>query len=270
MKRIMVFLIGLAICGVLAPEMILAQKWELSFGVSSKGYPMFTSGKFSRDLRYAKPGETFYTSIRVQDPDGISEVKFSLLGYRGFISCSPTEIKGELKWIKETNLKLVEGDEFSGEWQGSLIIPEKLASAPISDPNWHLIPDDVANVIECEFYAKNKLGKERSLRVWLSYSRYTAVEDKYNKGPSVFTLSQNYPNPFNPRTEISFGLPKDSYVTLTVFNALGQKVATLVNEKRQAGNYRVTWDGTGFPTGIYFYRLESQGFSETKKMLLMK
>jgi len=87
---------------------------------------------------------------------------------------------------------------------------------------------------------------------------------------SLFTLSQNYPNPFNPATEIAFSLPENSHITLTVFNALGQKVATLVDEKKGAGSYQVRWDGAGFPSGVYFYRLETQGFTKTIKMLLMK
>ena len=97
-----------------------------------------------------------------------------------------------------------------------------------------------------------------------------AVEERDNTKPSAFTLSQNYPNPFNPTTQISFDLPKNSQVTLTVFNALGQKIATLADEKRGAGSYRVTWDGTNFPSGVYFYRLETEGFAKTMKMLLMK
>ena len=88
--------------------------------------------------------------------------------------------------------------------------------------------------------------------------------------PRTFVLFQNYPNPFNPATEINFLLPNTSYVTLEVFNSLGQKIATLVDEKREAGRYQARWDGTGFPSGVYFYRLETQGFTKTIKMLLMK
>ena len=107
---------------------------------------------------------------------------------------------------------------------------------------------------------------------WLAKirGRQTQVSVEEKNQPSAFTLSQNYPNPFNPTTEIAFSLLENSYVTLSVFNTLGQKVATLVDEKRQTGNHRVIWDGTGFPTGIYFYRLETQDFAKTMKMLLMK
>jgi len=94
--------------------------------------------------------------------------------------------------------------------------------------------------------------------------------DSDSETPQTFVLSQNYPNPFNPATEISFSLPEDSYVTLTVFNAVGQKVETLAEGTREAGSYQVRWDGDGFPSGVYFYRLETQGFTKTIKMLLMK
>ena len=88
--------------------------------------------------------------------------------------------------------------------------------------------------------------------------------------PEVFALFQNHPNPFNPRTEISFHLPENSYITLTVFNALGQKAVTLVDERKEAGSYQAAWDAAGFPSGVYFYRLATEGCVETRKMLLMK
>ncbi len=93
--------------------------------------------------------------------------------------------------------------------------------------------------------------------------------------PSDFILSQNYPNPFNPSTTIEFNLPKKSNVTIKIYNLLGQEVQTLVNQQYSAGNYRVEWDGkssNGVQTssGIYLYRLETDSFSETKKMLLLK
>ncbi|MGB2990078.1 MAG: FG-GAP-like repeat-containing protein [Candidatus Zixiibacteriota bacterium] len=93
--------------------------------------------------------------------------------------------------------------------------------------------------------------------------------------PQRFSLSQNYPNPFNPRTSIRFALPQDAHVSLTVYNVLGQKVVTLVDEEQPAGYETVWWDGkdaTGdeVSSGIYFYRLEADEFLEVKKMLLVK
>jgi len=83
-------------------------------------------------------------------------------------------------------------------------------------------------------------------------------------------LFDNYPNPFNPSTMINYQLPITSYVKLAIFNLSGQKVATLVNEMQQAGNYQINWDASGFASGVYFYRLFTGNNIETKKMVLMK
>jgi len=93
--------------------------------------------------------------------------------------------------------------------------------------------------------------------------------------PSTFSLEQNYPNPFNPTTSIDFGLPVASHVRLVVYNMLGQQVTSVIDDDMPAGQHTVTWDGnndTGgqVATGIYFYRLEADGFKETKKMMLLK
>jgi hypothetical protein len=88
--------------------------------------------------------------------------------------------------------------------------------------------------------------------------------------PKSYNLSQNYPNPFNPVTKISFDIPKNGLVTLKIYDVLGKEVKSLVNEVKSAGKYIVDFDGTSFSSGTYFYRLESNGFVSTKKMLLIK
>ncbi len=88
--------------------------------------------------------------------------------------------------------------------------------------------------------------------------------------PTVYALSQNYPNPFNPTTDISFDLPVSSRVELTIYNILGQEVETLINGEMEAGHHTVTWDASPYSSGIYFYRISANNFSETKKMLLLK
>jgi hypothetical protein len=88
--------------------------------------------------------------------------------------------------------------------------------------------------------------------------------------PDSYMLNQNYPNPFNPSTTIRYGLPQRSTVSLTVFNALGQRVRQLVNEEQEAGYHEVKFDGTGLASGVYFYRLRAGGFVETKKFLFLQ
>jgi hypothetical protein len=88
--------------------------------------------------------------------------------------------------------------------------------------------------------------------------------------PKTFSLSQNYPNPFNPVTEIRYGLPKNCHVRLEIWNVLGQKVATLVNEQQPSGYKVISWDAGSFASGIYFYRLQAKNFTRTKKMHLLR
>ncbi len=99
----------------------------------------------------------------------------------------------------------------------------------------------------------------------------TNVNEKYTANmPNKFQLHQNYPNPFNPTTTISFDLPEQSHVTLTVYNILGQKVATLINEVKQAGSYKETFDASSLSSGVYIYKLSAGKFTNSKKMILVK
>ncbi|MDI6766959.1 MAG: T9SS type A sorting domain-containing protein, partial [Bacteroidota bacterium] len=97
----------------------------------------------------------------------------------------------------------------------------------------------------------------------------TSVID-HEQLPERIILWQNYPNPFNPSTTIRFELPTESFVTLKVYNLLGKEVATLVNEAKKMGRYEFQWDATGYPSGLYFYRLTTNNFIQTKKLLLIK
>ncbi len=87
---------------------------------------------------------------------------------------------------------------------------------------------------------------------------------------SDFKLYQNYPNPFNPSTVISYQLPEAVRVSLKIYDLLGREIASLVNEEKQAGNYEVTFDASRFSSGLYFYRLKTEKFVETKKMMVIK
>lgn len=99
----------------------------------------------------------------------------------------------------------------------------------------------------------------------------TGIEPSVNSQiPKEFNLEQNYPNPFNPVTKINFDVPKSGLVTLKVYDILGKEIAVLVNENKNPGSYSVDFDGYSFSTGMYFYRLESNGFISTKKMMLIK
>jgi len=96
------------------------------------------------------------------------------------------------------------------------------------------------------------------------------VEQLSPTAPKTFLLEQNYPNPFNPSTTIRYQLPVASEVKLEVYDVLGKKIATLVNERQSAGSYQVVWNASGLSSGTYFYRLQAGTFTQTKKMILVK
>jgi hypothetical protein len=88
--------------------------------------------------------------------------------------------------------------------------------------------------------------------------------------PNKYSLEQNYPNPFNPSTNIKFDIPKNAFVKLSVFDVLGREVDILVNKTMNAGSYSVDWDASSYHSGVFFYRLETEGYVETKRMILLK
>jgi len=88
--------------------------------------------------------------------------------------------------------------------------------------------------------------------------------------PSVFSLSQNYPNPFNPTTKINFAVPKQSFVSIKVFDVTGREVANLVNDMKAPGYHTVDFNASSFASGVYFYRIEAADFKDTKRMMLIK
>ena len=108
------------------------------------------------------------------------------------------------------------------------------------------------------------------VRVFGTGTTASVNEPKYEGMPETFSLSQNYPNPFNPSTEIRFGLPVMSKVSLDIYNVMGQRIVVLANETFEAGYHSVTWDASNMPSGIYFYRLEAGTYTDLKKMVLIK
>jgi hypothetical protein len=103
-------------------------------------------------------------------------------------------------------------------------------------------------------------------------NQVTGIQNDYVSyiSPDSYHLAQNYPNPFNPSTKISWQSPVGSWQTLKVYDILGNEVATLVDEFREAGRYEVTFDRSNLASGIYYYRLQAGSFIETKKMVLIK
>ena len=101
------------------------------------------------------------------------------------------------------------------------------------------------------------------------------TEEILNNIPSAYSLSQNYPNPFNPITKMNYTLPKRSKIIISIYNVLGQEVTTLLNKEQNYGYHTVTWNGADhsgrqMASGVYFARMNTNSFTQTKKMLLLK
>ena len=154
---------------------------------------------------------------------------------------------GELQPDSTIQLRVCEG-----EWNLGI---------PFYDPNYVVTPGDTTLVVT---------ENDSSFYIEFIYKSLTGI-NREEKIPGTFYLGQNYPNPFNPKTTINYQLPSGSQVDLSIYNLLGQKVATLVSEKIVAGSYKVEWNASAFASGVYFYKLETNtGFVQTKKLILLK
>jgi len=130
---------------------------------------------------------------------------------------------------------------------------------------------DVAEVLVYDVALSDPLRQSIELYLENKYGLVTGIREHQNGSlPEQFVLEQNYPNPFNPSTTIRYGLLYSSVVQLTVFNALGQRVATLVDGEQEAGNHEVRFDATNLASGVYFYRLTAGDFVQSRKLVLLK
>ncbi|MBE2256610.1 MAG: T9SS type A sorting domain-containing protein [Ignavibacteria bacterium] len=153
---------------------------------------------------------------------------------------------GNLKWIK----KFTNNDNIWGK-------PKKI------------LTDEVGNIFIAGNIDSNG-SSETSNIVLIKYSQSVGIQNLSNEIPNKFLLMQNYPNPFNPSTTIKFDIQKQGFVTLKVYDMLGKEVSTLVNESLSPGTYKADFTAEGLTSGVYFYRLITDDFSDVKRMLLIK
>ncbi|MGE5401163.1 MAG: N,N-dimethylformamidase beta subunit family domain-containing protein [Ignavibacteriales bacterium] len=114
-------------------------------------------------------------------------------------------------------------------------------------------------------------SKDTSSLVWnMNVNGPTSIVQTGRSAPDHYFLEQNYPNPFNPETRVKYGLANDGRVTIELFNIVGQKLSTLVDEYKKAGNYELSFNGRNLPSGVYLYRISTEGFMQVRKMVLMK
>jgi len=117
----------------------------------------------------------------------------------------------------------------------------------------------------------NSAGNQGTLISWcILFRYYNPISAGENNLPVNCGLYQNYPNPFNPVTKIGFSLPKNEFVILKIYDALGREVQTMINANLTAGDYEIIWNAKNCTSGVYYYRIETGSFTDTKRMLLIK
>ena len=150
---------------------------------------------------------------------------------------------------------------------------EKNIIDSLSYPN-HILTADIDGDSDFDVVVAVEGGAEV---VWYENLIPVSVEDVPSSIPTGFELYQSYPNPFNPTTKIKYQIPEKSFVTIKVYDVLGNEIATLVNEEKPVGTYEITWYADKLPSGVYFYRLQAVptgrqvgSFVKTKKMVLLR
>jgi hypothetical protein len=164
---------------------------------------------------------------------------------------------------------------YAGSNYTALLCMSTVTQTPIFTPTpsqWKprafLLP---AGTNKINFFAKSAYGNDMFIDNICKVSAITGITPLGSGTiPTKYSLAQNYPNPFNPVTRINFSIPKQGLVSLKIYDVLGREVKQLVNEVKNPGIYSVDFNGTEFSSGVYFYKIESNGFTDVKKMLMIK
>ena len=204
-----------------------------------------------------------YTLLSVDTTVAGFNVRFEYLGERFPDEMIPTDPYG-----------LIDCKKFLISWKVSLFFISWIPVITTNDTIW-LAPGNEFWITQ-DFVPTNHIDIQLfGVDTWIFGSKTSdvvvPVEDELESViPTEFSLEQNYPNPFNPSTTIKYKINNTQFVSLKIFDVIGNEVTTLVNEEKSAGVYNVEWNATGFTSGVYFYQLKTEGLIEIKKMILMK
>ena len=177
------------------------------------------------------------------------------------------------------------GSIFKITWESKYVANVKIEYSINNGASWSIINSsysstgtfdwNVANIpsTQCKIKisdASNGSWYDESDNVFTISANATGIRDLLNPHPTQFSLYQNFPNPFNPVSRIYYSVPKESHVTIKLYNTLGQEIMVLVNETKSTGNYWININGSQLKSGVYIYHMKAGIFNQTKKMILLK
>ena len=214
------------------------------------------------------------TQVQIIDVDGSSVLRYSNFTFQG------TELSPAIDASEMTGIRLDMWTADATAVSFTIISPgpeERLYALDITPGEWvtYHIPlsyfenVDLTDIIQMKFDGGNGSQTIYLDNIYFYDDTPTSITEVDDR-PNAFNLAQNYPNPFNPSTRIAFSVPEAGHVRLDVFDMIGQRVATIVNEHVNAGSHTVSFDADRLSSGMYLYRLQSGSFSQTNKMMLVK
>jgi len=220
-----------------------------------------------------------------------SDYNEAILGYENIMENHPDTVRRLLaSWDRSANVLLQQGsggsENLTSKEKLEKLFKDKPIHALVKNSFKNMTSSDISNESKTVNQERNsiasrvtrfnpdtrdeldsKISKDLELLLGLKFDRDIHEQ---NIIPTEIRLYQNYPNPFNPVTNVEFEISKIGFVSLKVYDLLGKEVLTLVNENKQPGNYSVSFDGSNFASGIYFYKLEAGDFVQTRRMMLLK
>jgi photosystem II stability/assembly factor-like uncharacterized protein len=228
-------------------------------------------------MLFSNNGGTSFTSMSNPATDDIKDIQF-INGSIGF-ACGSNSFfmytsNGGSNWTSRSTGIIVglNGLHFVDQNTGWTVGGAgTLYSTTNAGLNWVAITTPTTQDLNSihSFDGANAWAVGNSGTIITNYSQTTGIEGEFGN-VSEFSLDQNYPNPFNPSTKIRFSIAFEAFVTVKVFDMLGSEIATLINEKLLAGSYILNFNASGLNSGVYFYSISTDKFSDTRKMIVMK
>ncbi|MFC1509730.1 LamG-like jellyroll fold domain-containing protein, partial [Candidatus Omnitrophota bacterium] len=236
----------------LSDLVLFGVEWNCALKVA-KALPVNKDITIAMNTEFVPGSSEYAASIYVTNVDTITGIGFTVVYDAESLDYIENSLLGlgDIALINEVQPGQLEINAYTGngDFEGTI----GLEFTSRNNENWHFEIIGAEVIIDNESYVVDILPNM-----------------SLDATPTVFSLNQNHPNPFNPSTTLSFTLPEAGHTTFELFSVNGQMAATLVDSHLDAGIHSITWDGSGYSTGIYLYRLTSGGIVETKKMLLVK